>query len=322
MSSLNKKPTSRTMKRPKYSSFKLEKPIKHHVRDLLSGNKILKKSFKLLKKNKGLYLRMSLLYGFLLFILVRLQNQGLDVVGTKQTLQAYLKGNFDNLGASATLFGLLIGSALATTSTTAILFQIMLLIFFSLAIIWSLRQSNANRKNSLKESFYSGMYPLVQFCAVLVVMLLQLIPFRFGKYIYDIVQAQYLAVSSIEKSLWVTFYAGSGLISLYLLCSSVFALYIVSLPDMTPMRALRAAKNLIEFRRIQVGLRILAMPVYLLSLGGLIMIPTIYFAPGFAEVVFYFIAMLALPAFHSYLYVLYLELLKNTPTAQGQNEYS
>ena len=68
-----------------------------------------------------------------------------------------------------------------------------------------------------------------------------------------------------------------ALLSLYMICSSLFALYIVTLPNVTPMKALRSARQLVLHRRFLVLRKILFMPLALLVLGAIIMIPLIIF---------------------------------------------
>jgi len=118
-----------------------------------------------------------------------------------------------------------------------------------------------------------------------------------------------IAVSGIEQFAWGLFFFMLALLSLYMLSSSLFALYIVTLPDMTPMKALRSARELVRNRRWIVLRKIIFLPLALLVLGGLVVIPVILIWAPAAQWIFFIGTMVALAITHSYMYSLYRELL-------------
>ena len=89
------------------------------------------------------------------------------------------------------------------------------------------------------------MYPLIPFILVLLVCCLQLLPLIIGSSLYSLVVSNGIAVQPIEKFVWALLFASLALLSLYMITSSLFALYISTLPDMTPMKALRSARELV-----------------------------------------------------------------------------
>jgi hypothetical protein len=94
-----------------------------------------------------------------------------------------------------------------------------------------------------------------------------------------------------------------------MLSSSLFALYIVTLPDMTPLTALRSARQLVRYRRWTVLRKIFWLPVALLILAAVIMVPIIIWLTAIAQWVFFLLTMFSLVATHAYMYNLYRELL-------------
>jgi hypothetical protein len=91
--------------------------------------------------------------------------------------------------------------------------------------------------------------------------------------------------------------------------SSVFALYIVTLPDVTPMQALRSARELVRHRRWSIARKVLFLPVSLLVIAAAIMIPVILLLTPASEWAFFVLSMFSLAVIHSYMYGLYRELL-------------
>jgi hypothetical protein len=87
------------------------------------------------------------------------------------------------------------------------------------------------------------------------------------------------------------------------------ALYVVTLPDMTPLTALRSARDLVRYRRLSVFRKLIFLPIALGVIMAVVMLPFIFVVPVLAQWVFFALSMLALIVGHAYFYVLYRELL-------------
>jgi hypothetical protein len=94
-----------------------------------------------------------------------------------------------------------------------------------------------------------------------------------------------------------------------MISSSSIALYIVTLPEMTPMIALRKARELVKYRRFAVLIRAFAIVLVIFALLFVIVLPVIFIAPVLAEWMFFAITILVIPLVHGYLFSLYRELL-------------
>jgi hypothetical protein len=167
----------------------------------------------------------------------------------------------------------------------------------------------AGSKARVRDTYYRGMYPLVPFILVLMVIALQLVPLLVGSTVYSLVINNGIAVLFIEKLLWALLYALLALLSLYMISSSLFALYIVTLPDMTPLKALRSARELVRYRRWTVLRKVLCLPLILLVAAAIIMLPIIVWLTPLAKWIFFLLTMSSLVAVHAYMYTLYRELL-------------
>jgi hypothetical protein len=298
----------RKLKKPAYKSFQLQKPIKSAV-VLPSGFQLLKRALGVINRNRKLFAGLVAVYGVLTVLLVQGFSAGGSLSSTKSTLDAALTGSLGQLASGSLLFVSLLGSSGNTLSPTAGAYQVMLSLIVSLAIIWVLRQLYADNKVRVRDGFYSGIYPLVPFVLVLMVIGLQLIPMFIGLSLYGTVNGNGIAVTAVEQALWIMIVFLLSLVSLYMLCSSLFALYIVSLPGMTPLRALRSARQLVAGRRWTVLRKVAFLPVALLILSGVLVIPIIIFATPLATWAFFIVSMCALPLLHSYMYALYRSLI-------------
>ncbi len=302
-------PSPRKLKPPEYKSLRPSKRIKHPVK-LPSAWRVAKAAAKTLWQHKGLFLGITLVYGLLNLVLVQGLASNTDVTSLKNTLNLVFTGHLGSLASSLAVFAVLVGSAGNGSSQTAGAYQLFLVLITSLAVIWALRQVLAGTKKiRIRDTYYRGTYPLVPFILVLLVVGLQLLPLVVGSALYNLVVANGIAIYFVEKFAWALLAGLLALLSLYLVSSSLFALYIVTLPDMTPMKALRSARQLVRNRRWVVVRKILFLPILLLVAAAMIMVPIIIWLTALSQWVFFLLTMLAVAATHSYMYGLYRELL-------------
>lgn len=300
---------TRRLKAPHYKTFRLSRKIKHPGAKLPHVLRLLRASWRLIYKNRRLFAGILAIYVVLTFLLVHSVQGGADLADLKGTLQELFRGYGGRLTTGVTLFGILVGSSGSGDTASAGLYQSILLIVFSLAIIWTLRQLLAGNKVKISQVFYDSMYPLIPFLLVLLVIGVQLLPLIIGSSVYSLVVSNAIAVTALEKFLWALMCFMLAILSLYMVSSSVFALYIVTLPDMTPLRALRSARELVRHRRWIVMRKILFLPLALVILTGFVVIPFILTVTTLAPWIFFLCAALAVAMVHAYMYTLYRELL-------------
>lgn len=302
---------SRKVKQPTYKSFRMSKRIKLSNETVTGSFRLFARSLRLLKSQWRLFGGIIFIYLLLTVVLVKGFGVTSNIGELKDTLTELLGGQSARLATSIALFTVLLGNASSAPSEVAGAYQSMLLIIISLVFIWALRQTLADKKVkvTVRDGFYKGMYPLIPFLLVLLVIGLQLIPLAVGNFLFTAVIGGGLAVTALEKGLWLILIFLLALLSLYMVTSSIFALYIVTLPDVRPMAALRSARDLARHRRWTIMRKIIFLPLALLTLSAVIIIPILMFSPGMAEWVFFILSMSALAVTHSFLYILYRELL-------------
>jgi len=181
----------------------------------------------------------------------------------------------------------------------------MLLVVCSLAFIWALRTVLAKQKARIRDSFYRGMYPLIPFLLLFLLICVQILPLAIGATLYSLVTSLGITAHTWETVLWFLFFLLMTYWSLRMLTASVFALYIVTLPDMTPLRAYRSARQLVYGRRLLLWRKLLFLPFILLILAALIEVPLILYVTPLATWMFFILSMVTLPLVHGYVYNLY-----------------
>ncbi|HEX9153542.1 MAG TPA: hypothetical protein VF809_01855, partial [Candidatus Saccharimonadales bacterium] len=254
----DKKPVKepRKLNTGEYKSFRLQKKIKTGDNNIPGSWSLFRGACSVLRSNWKTFLGIMIVYGLLNMILVQSFSDQ-DLAKTKENLDGMSGGQWSSLVSGLSLFIYMAASSGNLSSDVAGAYQLILTITASLALIWALRQTYAQKKTTVRMAFYRGMYPLVPFVSVLLAATMQLVPVVTGGFLYNMVTGNGIAVTGAETLIWGFVFFLLALVSFYLLTASIMALYIVCLPDMTPMLALRSARDLVKYRRWTVMRRVL-----------------------------------------------------------------
>jgi hypothetical protein len=260
-------------------------------------------SLNVLWKNKKLFGGIMLIYCIIYILFV----QGLTNLPNSSTLTSGAGKLFSGFSTFALILG---GGGSGTANPSGATYQAFLIVTVSLVLIWTLRQVYSGNKVRIRDGYYKALYPFIPFVLILLFIGLQLLPLIIGSTLYNIVITQGIAINAFEKLVAVIFLIGIVILSLFFLSSSIFALYIVTLPDMTPIKALKSAKGLVKGRRALIMRKILFLPVALVILTSIIVLPFIFIYPPLAAWIIFSLTLLVIAVVHSYLYNLYRELIK------------
>lgn len=290
--------------------LKHKKRIVKKSKQVPGGFRLLWHSLKHLWLHKRLFGGILLLYVVLYILLVRGLAGHFELGDTRQALKDALGTDVSNLTLGAALLGTLVGTASSVSGEAAGVYQGMLFVIGSLAYIWALRQTyDGRQKPAVRAAFYQGAQPLIPYLLVGLVVLLQLLPALIGITLYGIISSNGIAVGALEQIIWFLVLLMTVGASVYLVSASLFASYIVTLPGMTPMRALRSARQLVRFRRFLIIRKVVYLPFIILLAMGLLFLPLVFYAPVVAELMFLLFVLLLVMVTHAYFYTLYRELL-------------
>ncbi|MDO8591696.1 MAG: hypothetical protein Q7R60_02075 [bacterium] len=270
-----------------------------------SSFNILGQVFVLLRRHWKILGGITLVYLILNIVLASGLSSVINNFGTvKDSL-----GTGHNFSDALSGFGSLLSGSTVTGSESASVLQSVLIILESLVIIWALRQLLADNKFSVKDAYYKSMTPLVPFLLIVFVIIIQLLPITLGAGAVALISSA-LASSGAATSIMVLVLIPLLGWSIYMLSSSIFALYIVTLPDIQPRQALRSAKKLVKFRRLKIIRRLLFLPIFILLAMAVIVLPLILFVHFLVVPAFYLLSVSAVLFAHAYLYSLYRGLLE------------
>lgn len=290
-----------------YRSFRLDKKIKPKKR-IPKARVLFAQSFRLVKANIKLYVGILALFFVLSFVFVRGFGGGVDI-GELESMFNELLDGAGRLWSSAALLAFLASDVNAASSDIGSVYQGILYIIVSLAVIYATRLRIGKKPVTVKRSFYEGMYPVIPFVLVLTVIGLQLLPLLFGSWLFNAAIGNALAINPVEQFGFGAVFFLLAVLSLYMIASSIFALYIVTLPGMTPLRALRSARELVRYRRWEVLRKLLFLPVVLTIIGALMLFPGVLLLTGVAEFLVLAYSLFAIVFAHVYVYTMYRALL-------------
>ena len=305
----HRKLTRKELKRRAAESLKKEQKTKH----LPTSWSILTQSLRHLYAYNKTFLGILLIYAFFYILFVK----GISANFQLGTLRANLTSSFDHkisaFHTGIALYGLLLGSAGTSSSESSGVYQTVLLIIISLALIWALRTSYGKVvKLAIRDAFYKSTSSLVPFLAIVFIIVLQCLPAVFLGTIFSTIQSSHLTVNAFQQGVAIAILAAGFFWTFYMLSSSLFALYIVTLPNAKPWEALKAAKRLVRFRRVIVLRKVLFLPLILLIFAGVMLVPLILIYAKAAEIMFLVFTILVLGVIHGYLYTLYRYLINDT----------
>ncbi len=302
---------TRVRKDASYKSFRLSKRIQPGTqKSLPKARALLVDSVRLLAANWRIFAMVLAVYGFLTIVFVRLATGGLDIGFLREDFELTY-GNDSGFVAGLAIFSTLLQSVGSANSDITSMYQFILLLIAGLALIWTLRQIYAHAETSLKGAYYDGTHAVVPFLLVLGVLSLQLLPMIIGFWVFATVTSGGIAVTGQEQFVWSVILFLLGVLSLYMLCSSVFALFIVTIAKMTPLKALRSARQLVLHRRWTVMRKILFLPFAFLIAAAVIFLPLIMVSwlNWLVDPLFFIATIVGFGVIVTYMYGLYRELL-------------
>jgi hypothetical protein len=234
---------------------------------------------KTLWRHKKVFIWLAIVYAVLTAILVGIGSQTTynSLTTTLQdTGTQIFQGNWGQIGQAALLFVSIGTSGLNATPTEAQqVYMVLLGLLVWLTTVWLLRSLLAGHKVKMRDGLYNAGSPIIATLLVVLVFIVQLIPIGLAAIGYSAANSTGLLNGGVAAML---FWFAAGLLaimSLYWITSTFFALIIVTLPGMYPMKALKTAGDMVVGRRLRILLRILWMMGSIIVAGAVILIPII-----------------------------------------------
>lgn len=239
-------------------------------------------------QHKKIFVWLAVVYAILTATLVGIGSQD-TYTALSTTLQnassQIFSGNIGQLGQAALIFVSISSSGLSATPSEAQQVYIVLLgLLIWLTTVWLLRNLLAGHKVKMRDGIYNAGAPIVASVIVAFIFLVQLVPIGLALVGYSAANASGLLNEGVAAMLFWFAATLLSIMSLYWITSTFFALIIVTLPGMYPMRALKTAGDMVVGRRLRILLRILWMIGDIFVVAAVVFIPIILIDTGLTHV--------------------------------------
>ena len=239
---------------------------------------------KMLWSHRKTFIILIAIYAVLTTVLIGIGSQD-NYATLTSTLQdtgsEVFEGNFAELGKAGLLFVSIAGSGLTEApSDSQQIYTVIIGLMVWLVTVWLLRNMLAGHKVRLRDGMYSAGAPIVSTFLVGLLMIVQLLPLGLAVIGYSAATASGLLAGGVEAMLFWFAAALLTVLSLYWITSTFFAMIIVTLPGMYPMKAIKAAGDMVVGRRLRILLRLLWMVLCIGVAWVVVLIPLILIDSG------------------------------------------
>ncbi len=230
---------------------------------------------------KKIFIPLGIIYIVLYGILVGAASQETYSALTASVNDAsdgILEGAWGVVGQAAVVFASVTMTGLAPSLTDAQqIFALLLLIMVWVTTVWLLRNLLAGHRVRLRDGLYSSGGPLFSTIVMAFILAVQLLPLLLVGVAYAAASTSGLLAGGVEAML---FWIASGLLvvlSAFWATSTLFAMVVITLPGMYPLKALNISGDIVTGRRIRILLRWIWMLFVIAIVWVLVLFPLILF---------------------------------------------
>lgn len=231
-----------------------------------------------LRKEWRTFLLLVVLYAVLLLVVGGVTSQdNYNQVSNlmQQSTETLSSGGWDKLGQAGLMLVATFASGPTNLSADQQIYLFIFLLFAWLSSVWLLREFKLKRKPRLRDGLYNAGAPFLSTLLVCILLLCQLLPIGIVALVYTALSSVGIVGQGFGSMLfWVMAVVVIALV-LYWVTSTIIALVVVTLPGMYPMRAVRAAGDLVVSRRLRIMYRILWLLGSVAVAWTVIMVPLI-----------------------------------------------
>jgi hypothetical protein len=235
---------------------------------------------RVLWNRKWVYMRLVLVFAVLSVIFI----------GTVQASNmSSINSVFDSATSGTNIVGpvlkavMTVGSSLggalnANLTDVQYIYISALYILALLTVIWLIRHQLAGKVVKLRDGLYSAGAPIAAEYILILIGIVQLIPLALATLLYVSATASGILDGGIETAMFSVALFLVVVLTLYFMTTTLFALFIASIPGTYPLKAYKAARRLVAGQRLRLLLRLLWMVIILLVAAFVVLVPIIIIA--------------------------------------------
>lgn len=234
-------------------------------------------------RHRKLFALVLVVYTVLYGILVGIQSQATFTELTQTLTQTgeEVTGNWGALDqAGAVLLSIVTAGTSTEISESQMIFSVLVILMVWLVSVWLLRNLMAGHKVKLRDGIYNSGAPIFSTLLITLLIAIQLLPVGLAVIGYNAALTSGVLDGGATAMLFWIAASLLGVLSLYWITSSLFAMIIVTIPGMYPYQAVKTAGDLVLGRRVKILLRWLWMALVIAVTWVLVLLPFIFLDMG------------------------------------------
>lgn len=239
--------------------------------------------FRMLWNRKWVYIRCILILYILSAIFIgALQVDNISSVNTVIDSASSGSNVLGPVVRAAVTVGSSIGGALNNNlSDVQYIYSSALVIIGLLTVVWLLRHQLAGKKVQARDGLYNAAAPLTAEYVLVVVGIAQLIPAALATLIYVSATTSGILDGGIETAMFSLALFFVIVLTLYFMTTTLFAMFIATIPGTYPMKAYKAARHIVAGQRLRLLLRLLWMMVIVVVMAFIVLMPVVIIVNSF-----------------------------------------
>lgn len=190
-----------------------------------------------------------------------------DADGTNPVMRALI-----TVGSSMT------GSLNSNLTDAQKLYMSAVYIIVLLTVVWLLRHQLAGQKVNVRDGLYSSSGPFAAEYVLILIGVIQLIPAAIAALLYSAGLISGALQGGIEMGMFSLALFFIVVLTLYFMTTTLFAMFIVTIPGSYPLRAYRAAREIVAGQRLRLLFRILWLVIIILIAWFIFLVPVVIIA--------------------------------------------
>lgn len=239
--------------------------------------------FRVLWKRRWVYLRFVALYVVMSIAMVGASQ--ISNIGSVNQVIDTANGSSGVIGPvlrAAMTVGTTISGALNNNfSDVQYLYMSALYILSLLTIIWLVRQQLAGNKVVVRDGLYNASAPIASEYVLAGIGIAQLVPAALAVLVYMSATSLGLLEGGIETAMFSVALFLVVVLTLYFMTTTLFAMFIASIPGTYPLHAYRAARRIVAGQRMRLLFRLLWLVIVLLLGWFVVLVPIIIIVNSF-----------------------------------------
>ncbi|MDR0397731.1 MAG: hypothetical protein LBH36_00925 [Candidatus Nomurabacteria bacterium] len=194
-----------------------------------------------------------------------------------QTSENVVNGQLNEIGKAGMLLlaTAVTGGLNQAPSEIQQVFSVIVFLVLWLTTVWLIRYQLSGKKVKLRDGLYNACSPIISTFLVALVIILQALPVIIAVVILGAAMSTDFFTTPLYAVVTSAAIIALGIFSLYLFMGSIFAMVIITIQGMYPLKAIKISGDLVVSRRLRLLKRLIWMALNICALWIIFMIPII-----------------------------------------------